>query len=195
MKKILIFPVLLTILFSLNSCQTRKVTRVDPGTTIDLSGRWNDADARMTGEAMIQEALGNRWLTDFEQAKSRKPVVIVGFVKNKTNEHIDAEPFLKDLERAFIQSARVRVVQSGEKREAIRAERADQQEYAAAETIKKWGREVGADFMLQGSINQIVDSYNNERVNFYQVNLELTNLETNEIVWIGQKKLKKYVNK
>ena len=195
MKKIIFFSLVLTIVLSISSCQTRKVTRVDPGTTIDLSGRWNDADARMTGEAMIDEALGNRWLTDFEQAKSRKPVVSVGFVKNKTNEHIDAEPFLKDLERAFIQSARVRVVQSGEKREAIRGERADQQEYAATETIKKWGREVGADFMLQGSINQIVDSYNNERVNFYQVNLELTNLETNEIVWIGQKKLKKYVNK
>jgi uncharacterized protein (TIGR02722 family) len=149
----------------------------------------------MTGEAMIAEALGGRWLNEFEQANARRPVVIVGFVKNKTSEHIDAEPFMKDLEKAFINSGRVRLVQSGEKREAIRAERADQQEYAATETIKKWGREVGADLMLQGSINSIIDSYNNEKVNYYQVNLELTNLETNEIIWIGDKKIKKYVNK
>ena len=121
--------------------------------------------------------------------------MIVGFVKNKSAEHIDAEPFLKDLEKAFINSGRVRVVQGGEKREQIRAERADQQEYSSSETIKKWGKEVGADFILQGSINQIVDTYNNERVNFYQVNLELTNMETNEIVWIGDKKIKKYINK
>jgi uncharacterized protein (TIGR02722 family) len=179
----------------MSSCTVRKVTRVDPGQTIDLSGRWNDADARMTGEAMIAEALGGRWLNEFEQANARRPVVIVGFVKNKTSEHIDAEPFMKDLEKAFINSGRVRLVQSGEKREAIRAERADQQEYAATETIKKWGREVGADLMLQGSINSIIDSYNNEKVNYYQVNLELTNLETNEIIWIGDKKIKKYVNK
>lgn len=180
---------------TLVSCQTRQVTRVSPDQTIDLSGRWNDTDARLTGEAMIQEALGTQWLTDFTQQQGRKPVVIVGFVKNKTAEHIDDEPFMKDLERAFINSGRVRLVQSGEKREQIRAERADQQEYAAQETIKKWGREVGADFMLQGTITQIVDTYKQERVNYYQVNLELTNMETNEVVWIGEKKIKKYVNK
>jgi uncharacterized protein (TIGR02722 family) len=195
MKKIVVFTVLALSLVAMSSCTVRKVTRVDPGQTIDLSGRWNDADARMTGEAMIAEALGGRWLNEFEQANARRPVVIVGFVKNKTSEHIDAEPFMKDLEKAFINSGRVRLVQSGEKREAIRAERADQQEYAATETIKKWGREVGADLMLQGSINSIIDSYNNEKVNYYQVNLELTNLETNEIIWIGDKKIKKYVNK
>ncbi len=195
MKKIFIFTAVMLSMIAFNSCSVRKVTRVDPGQTIDLSGRWNDADARMTGEAMIAEALGGRWLNEFEQANSRRPVVIVGFVKNKTSEHIDAEPFMKDLEKAFITSGRVRLVQSGEKREAIRAERADQQEYAATETIKKWGREVGADLILQGSINSIIDSYNNEKVNYYQVNLELTNLETNEIIWIGDKKIKKYVNK
>lgn len=189
----LLLPVLLLSL--LNACQTRKVTRVDTGTTIDLSGRWNDADARMTGEAMIQECLGGRWLNEFTQENNRRPVVIVGFVKNKTSEHIDAEPFMKDLERSFVTTGLVRLVQSGEKREAIRAERADQQDFAAAETIKKWGREVGADFMLQGNISSIIDSYNKERVNFYQVNLELTNIETNEIIWIGEKKIKKYVNK
>jgi len=176
-------------------CQVRKVTRVETGQVIDLSGRWNVTDARLTAEAMIQDCLNARWLNEFNREAGRRPVVIVGFVKNKTSEHIDAEPFLKDLERAFVTSGQVRLVQGGEKREAIRAERADQQDFSASETIKKWGKEVGADFMLQGTISSIIDTYNNERVNFYQVNLELTNIETNEIVWIGDKKIKKYVNK
>ncbi|MGC8864535.1 MAG: penicillin-binding protein activator LpoB [Bacteroidales bacterium] len=183
------------VLVAISGCQIRKVNRVETGQVIDLSGRWNDTDARLTAEAMIQDCLNSRWLTDFNQDAGRRPVVIVGFVKNKTSEHIDAEPFLKDLERAFITSGQVRLVQGGEKREAIRAERADQQDFAAPETIKKWGKEVGADFILQGTISSIIDTYNNERVNFYQVNLELTNLETNEVVWIGDKKIKKYVNK
>jgi penicillin-binding protein activator len=59
--------------------------------------------------------------------------------------------------------------------------------------MKKWGRELGADFMLQGTINSIVDSYNNQQVVYYQIDLELTNIETNEIVWIGDKKIKKFV--
>ena len=62
------------------------------------------------------------------------------------------------------------------------------------ETAKKWGLELGADFMLQGTINSIVDSYKKEQVVYYQVDLELTNLETNEVVWMGDKKIKKQVS-
>ena len=87
----------------------------------------------------------------------------------------------------------MRLVQGGEKRDEIRTERADQQDYSSAATMKSWGKEIGADFMLQGSINSIVDSEGRETVNFYQINLELTDIETNEIVWIGDKKIKKYI--
>jgi len=145
---------------------------------------------------MIDQSLNEKWLENFSRAHSGKePVVIVGLVQNKSHEHINAETFIKDLEKAFINSGRVRLVQASAKREEIRKERGDQQEYSSAETMKKWGREIGADFMLQGTINSIVDQYNKEQVTFYQIDLELTNIETNEIVWIGDKKIKKYINK
>lgn len=179
----------------LGSCG-RKVTRVDEREVIDLSGRWNDTDSRLTANEMTDQVLSEAWLGNFLNAhQGEKPVVIVGFVKNKSHEYIDAETFMKDIERAFIKSQKVRLVQGGEKREAIRAERADQQDYASEETIKKWGLEVGADFMMQGSINSIVDAYKKNKVVFYQVDLELTNMETNEIVWIGDKKIKKEVKR
>ncbi|MFC2107197.1 penicillin-binding protein activator LpoB [Bacteroidota bacterium] len=196
MTKLIKYSLVAVLLISLASCSSRKVTRVSPDQQIDLSGRWNDTDSRLTAEAMIDQSLNEKWLENFTRAHSGKePVVIVGLVQNKSHEHIDAETFIKDLEKAFINSGRVRLVQAGAKREEIRNERGDQQEFSSAETMKKWGREIGADFMLQGTINSIVDQYNKEQVTFYQVDLELTNIETNEIVWIGDKKIKKYINK
>jgi PBP1b-binding outer membrane lipoprotein LpoB len=59
--------------------------------------------------------------------------------------------------------------------------------------MKKFGLEQGADYILQGSINSIVDSHKRRKVVYYQVNLELTNIESNEVVWIGEKKIAKYV--
>ena len=35
--------------------------------------------------------------------------------------------------------------------------------------------------------------YKRKKVVYYQIDLELTNMETNEIVWIGDKKIKKFV--
>ncbi len=193
MKKI-IFNIVVagSIAFGMQSC-FHQVARVDVNEQIDVSGKWNDVDSKLTAEAMIEQVLSEIWLSNFVQEKGKKPVVIVGYVKNKSHEHIEAETFVKDMEKSFIRSQRVRLVQGGDKREELRAERADQQNNSSVSTMKKWGLEIGADFILQGSINSIVDAYKRDKVVFYQVDLELTNMQTNEIVWIGDKKIKKTV--
>ncbi|MBN2743321.1 hypothetical protein LX69_02643 [Breznakibacter xylanolyticus] len=181
-------------LLTLAGCSTHKVQRVAVDEQIDLSGRWNDTDSRMVAEDMVNQILSAGWIGNhLRESGGKQPVVVVGLVYNKSHEHIASETFIKDVERAFINSGKVRLVQAGDKREELRRERAGQQEFASQQTAKKWGLELGADFMLNGDINSIVDEYKKERVTYYQVNLELSNLETNEIVWIGDKKIKKYI--
>lgn len=179
--------------FILLAACSRKVTRIDPADTPDISGKWNNTDSRLTAEEMISQSLGSAWLNNFVQAKGKKPVVICGMVSNKSHEHIEAETFIKDLERAFISSAKVGLVQGGKKREELRAEKADQQTNSSVSTMKRFGLENGADFILQGSINSIVDAFKRKKTVTYQINLELTNIETNEVVWIGDKKISKFV--
>lgn len=178
---------------TLGSCAKRTVTRVAPDKVIDLSGRWNETDARLASETLTNQALGGDWLGNFTNEKQKKPVVIVGMVRNNSHEHMDTEIFTKDMERAFIKSSMIRLVSAGEKRTELRGERADQQDFSSAETMKKFGREVGADFMMQGTVKSIVDGYGKEKTTFWQIDLELTNIETNEIVWIGDYKGKKYI--
>jgi uncharacterized protein (TIGR02722 family) len=192
MKKIFALSMLAIVV--LIGCSTsRQVQRVDPGQQTDLSGRWNDTDSRLVAEEMVRDGLARVWLTDFLAAKGRKPVIIVGFIKNKTHELISSDTFIKDIEREFINSGKVTIVQAGAAREELRAERSDQQDFTSPETIKKWGQEKGADFILQGVINSIVDSEGKQSVVYYQVDLELTNLETNEKGWIGTQKIKKAI--
>jgi uncharacterized protein (TIGR02722 family) len=193
--KTTIFTILtLTALSLMTGCATHKVERIDTQEVIDLSGRWNDTDSRLVAEAMVEQVLEGNWLSQFMQAHNgEKPVVVVGLVYNQSHEHISAETFIKDIERAYINSGKVRLVQAGDKREELRRERAAQQEFASSATAKKWGQELGADFMMNGDINSIVDTYKKERVNYYQVNLELTDIESSEIVWIGDKKIRKYI--
>ena len=194
MKKILIATTAFIAITVISISCARKVTRIDPSEQIDLSGRWNNTDSRLVADEMIDNILKEKWLGDHQEGHSgQKPVVIVGFVSNKSHEHIEAETFVKDVEQSFIKSGRVRLVQGGKKREELRAEKADQQTNASASSMKKFGLEQGADFILQGSINSIVDSQKRKKVVYYQVNLELTNIQSNEVVWIGDKKIAKYV--
>jgi len=175
-------------------CASHKVvTRVDEGEQIDLSGRWNDTDSKLVSDEMIQDCLNHPWVGEFMRDASKKPTVIVGSIRNKSQEHIPVGTFVNDIERAFVNSGDVQVVASATEREEIRSERRDQRINASPETLKEMGREAGADFMLIGEINQIIDSEDGKKVSFYQTDLTLVNIETNVKTWIGQKKIKKYI--
>ena len=178
---------------AITSC-ARQVTRINTDSAPDISGNWNVTDSKLVADEMTKSIIGSKWLPTHLDAKAgKKPTVIVGLVQNKSHEHIDAETFVKDVEQSFIQSGTVRLVQGGKKREELRAEKADQQDNATVSTMKKFGLENGADYILQGSINSIVDSHKRNKVVYYQVNLELTDIQTNEVVWIGDKKITKAV--
>jgi hypothetical protein len=47
--------------------------------------------------------------------------------------------------------------------------------------------------MLKGTINTIIDASGKDQLRYYQVNLTLISLVDNEIVWNGEKKIKKFV--
>ena len=194
MRRIFIGTLVVLTIALINGCANRKITRVDPNETIDLSGRWNDRDSRLVSEEMIGDLLTSAWIPRYLKANDKRPVVVVGLVENKSHEHINSETFIKDVEKAIIRDGNIRLVVAGEKRNELRKERAEQQDYASPETTKKWGKELGADFILQGTINSIVDSYKKQKVVTYQIDLQLTNIETNEVVWMGDKKIKKQIS-
>jgi penicillin-binding protein activator len=194
MKKIFKPIVLIALAASIASISVsckRSVKRLNPSKQVDLSGRWNDVDSKLVAEEMIKDVMARQWHSNYFNKTGKKPVVIVGMVVNKTADQIEPEVFIKDVEREFINTGLVRVVTNGEFREKLRQERADQQEFASKETAKKWGKEMGADFMMFGTINSVNDQYKKRKINFYQTNLELTDIETNEIVWLGEKEIKK----
>ncbi|NWF74728.1 MAG: penicillin-binding protein activator LpoB [Nitrospirae bacterium] len=175
--------------------QETKVTRVDSEVVTDLSGRWNDTDSRMVAESMVKEALGYQWLDNFSSSKHRQPVIVVGTIQNSSHEHINVNTFVADLQRELTNSQKVTFVAGKGDREELRTERKEQAMYAREETQKAPGKEIGADYMLKGSIATILDEAEGAKAVFYQVDLQMVDLESNAKVWFGQKKIKKVVEK
>ena len=185
----------LTVVLLGGCAQETKVTRVDSEVVTDLSGRWNDTDSRMVAESMVKEALGYQWLNNFSSSKHRQPVVVVGTIQNSSHEHINVNTFVADLERELTNSQKVTFVAGKGDREELRTERKEQAMYAREETQKAPGKEIGADYMMKGSIATILDEVGGTKAVFYQVDLQMVDLESNAKVWFGQKKIKKVVEK
>jgi uncharacterized protein (TIGR02722 family) len=193
MKQRIVFLslILATVIFS--GCGTTRVERVGVDETIDLSGRWNDTDSRLVAETMIADVFAHPWATDYSATNGKKPVVIVGTIRNMSSEHLETGIFAKDIERELVNSGKVKFVASSGERGELRQERLEQQQFATEETAKRLAAETGADYMLKGSIKTQMDREGRTQVKFYQVDLELIHIESNEKVWIGTKKIKKTV--
>lgn len=174
----------------------KTVKRIESDSVVDLSGRWNDTDSRLVAEEMLNDCLNRPWYQATLQAKGGQlPTVVVGQVRNKSHEHINVETFIKDMQRTLINSGKVEFVANATEREELRNELSSQAGNATDETRKEAGQEIGADLMLTGSLNSIVDQEDGEQVIFYQIDLELTDVQSHRKLWIGDKKIKKYIKK
>ena len=179
-------------------CGGREVTRTDPDTVTDLSGYWNETDARMVADTMITQCLNGRWLTNFLSTGSRgenlpEPVIVVGGIYNESSEHINTDIFMNAIEQAFLESGEIQIAAGGNSRGEVRSERADQSVFSSPSTTAAFGHEIGADFVMTGSIGSVVDEEGSTRSIYYQISLELIDVETALKSWIGNLEIKKMI--
>jgi uncharacterized protein (TIGR02722 family) len=175
----------------LAGCATTGTSRVDASTQIDLTGRWNDSDVRIVCDTLVNECLNapgvDRAISQFSSSrKGELPTVIVGRFANTSSEHIDTSIIAKMMETAIINSGKLEFVAGGDIREGLRDEREDQAFNASEDTAAAIGNETGATFMLTGSVKSSVEQSGNTTVRAYFVDAQLTNIETNRIIWQGQ---------
>ena len=194
MKVLLVTAVVALVV--LTACGGREVTRTDTDTVTDLSGYWNDTDARIVADSIVDQCLNGRWFDVRETRDSRVsalPVIVVGGVRNQSIEHINVDVFMSEIERSLLNSGRFQIAAGGRERDEVRDERADQSVFASPETAAEFGREVGADYVMTGTVNSIEDQADDTRAIFYQVNIELIDVETALKVWMGSTEIKKII--
>ena len=196
-KSILVTVLVLGTVVFVNGCgKSVEVARVDSGKEIALTDKWNAEDSRLVAEEMINDMLSYPWISQFNQRfPGKEPLVTVQRVRNKSHEHIAVDTFVNDIKRAVIRSGKAGFIATLEERQDTRAELADQDMNASADTRMEMGEEDGANFALSGTINSIVDQLDNQRVTYYQVDLKLINLQTAREVWNGSKKIKKFMER
>jgi len=196
-KKLLVlcFVAASVVSFSALSCSSNpKVTRVE--TQADLSGYWNDTDIQTVCNNLIQDALDaprlNQAIGAFKSTPQKpRPVVVVGTFYNDSDEHIDTEIISKKMETALFNSGRLDFVAGDKLRQQIRDQKQDQQLSADPATAARLGKEVGADYILTGSVKINTDTVAGRQARTYYVFGSLYDVETNRLVWQGQKDVKK----
>lgn len=118
-----------------------------------------------------------------------RPVVIVYGIANRTSEHISTSAITDDIRQVLLESGRVRLVNETQ-RKNIEAETSYQYGGSvSAETRILKARQVGARYMLSGTLRSIKKDQprqfrlTKKTLMYYSLNLELTDIQTGLIEW------------
>jgi len=179
----------------LTGCEkSQRIERVDPTEVLDYQVQFDEDDAREVAQAMITDALSRPWIDNWlADSGGTRPTIIVGNVLNNTSDYIDSGLFTVAFERDLLNSGRVAIVASSSERTDLRDERQQGQDWSRPETVKRMAYELGADLMLIGRISENREKHRNKKraIRYYQVALELIDIESNQKVWIGLHEIEK----
>jgi len=130
-----------------------------------------------------------------------KPILIVYPVVNETSEHISTGGITDAIRMKLVQSGKFRFI-SEEQRANIQKETSYQnQGYVDPAQRVEQGRQLGADYILSGTLRSIKKQqpeqmrlFKKERI-YYSLDLSITDLKTGEIVYADQAELAREASK
>ncbi len=167
---------------------TKKVSYGDPTQVETVTVDFGSTDLQTIASKMVQSLLVHPVV-----AEGSRPVLYVGRVKNKTSEHIDTKSVTDKIRTTLLNSGKVQFTATSD----IPQELVDQLEYQTASGLvnpasaRKFGHQVGADYMLVGEISSIRKKDGSTKDVYYKITLNLVDIETALLVWADEKEIRK----
>ena len=163
----------------------------DHTTENNLNDQWSETDMQKTVEDMVSSMVNHPVIA---KAKT-PPVVIVTKLQNKTSEHIDTQSIMDMVRVELTKTGKVNFIDK-EAREDIADEYNYQNSGMVHDATKKGpGGQVGADYVVNGRLDSIVQEAGKNKTVYYKITLNMTNLKTSVITWTDHKQLRKVYKK
>lgn len=157
----------------------------------NLNDLWSETDMQKVVADLVASMVNHREISNAD----RPPIVMVTKLQNKTSEHIDTQSVMDMVRVELSRGGRVAFVDK-EAREDVAAEYEYQGSGMMSEETKKGkGGQIGADYIINGRLDSIVQEAGKNKTVYYKVTLNLTNLKKNLIVWTDYKQIRKKYRK
>lgn len=182
------------LLVSISSCGPKAFVKGeydDPQRENLLNDQWSETDMQNSVKTMVDSLVSHNSIANAK----KMPIVMVTSLQNKTSEHIDTQSIMDMVRVELTNSGKVAFVDK-EAREDISNEYGYQNSgMVSEETKKSAGGQIGADFIINGRLDSIVQEVGKEKTVYYKLTLNLTNLKTGIIAWTNHKEIRKAYKK
>lgn len=156
-----------------------------------LNDQWSETDMQKAVQDLVASLMTSPAIAN----SNKMPIVMVTNLQNKTSEHIDTQSIMDMVRVELMKTGKVGFIDR-EARQDISEEYNYQNSGMVSEETKKGpGGQVGADFIINGRLDSIVQEVGKDKSVYYKLTLNLTNLKSSMITWSDQKQIRKTFKK
>ncbi|MHB8120550.1 MAG: penicillin-binding protein activator LpoB [Desulfuromonadaceae bacterium] len=175
--------------FALGGCAST-MQYGDAGSAKPISTEFGSSDLQQIAETMVDSMLIFPPLV--ELTASRRPVVSVDKVKNKTMQHIDTESITDSIRAKLIRSGKFRFIDRTTDEQTIEELRTQQDSgLVDKKTAVQFGQQIGAEFLLTSNFSEIRQKVGSTTDVYYKFTMSLKNLKTGILEWSDEKEIRK----
>ncbi len=180
----------LTITGLLSGCAAfrAQTTQVDVDQAEPMRERFDFTDLRSITESFANELGYSSFITNHDHP----PIMMIAGVQNRTSEYMDTKNLTDRLRTLLFQTGNIQFVNEARREDLLR-EQGYQAAQATPETQVAIGHQLGARYMMSGSLTEMADrSPRQVRVSktvrrYYKLTLEVTDLETGLLAWTAER--------
>lgn len=161
-----------------------------------FDAKFDASDMRSVTGALV----GRFTDSDFLAGHQQPPVMIIAGVQNRTHDHVDTKNITDRIRTLLLQAGSVRFVNE-DRRADLLNEQGYQSAHVRPDQQVEIGRQLGARYMFSGSLTEMKStsprqvSVSKQEIRDYKFTLEVTDLETGEIVWIDHSNFARMASK
>lgn len=163
----------------------------DPQRENLMNDQWSETDMQVSVKTMVGSLVSHQSIAN----ANKMPIVMVTNLQNKTSEHIDTQSIMDMVRVELTNSGRVAFVDKDAREDISKEYEYQGSGMVSDETKKSKGGQIGADFIINGRLDSIVQEVGKEKTVYYKLTLNLTNLKTGIIAWTNHKEIRKAYKK
>lgn len=160
---------------------------IDPDEVNLLSDKFVESDLQLIADRLTESLLGSQLMS----GQDNKPAIIISLFTNATDEHIDILSLTNKIRTDLLKTRRFVFLNERLRKSIAREYEYQGSGYVNPETAKTKGRQIGADWMISGHISSIKQPVGKKEIVYYKTTMEVTDIETSEILWADEIEIKK----
>ena len=156
---------------------------------------WSAKDLKDVSDYMAGSVKQAAFISSPQYINEKPRWMLARDMKNETDEHVNTRTIMEKIRTRLINGGIANFIDDQAVEDILNQMKLQQSGLFDSKTVAQVGKLVGAKLILRGTISSIRKKTDRKDIIYYNITLQLVNIQTGEIIWTDEKEIQRLTSK